>query len=360
MNVSVKENYPVVYLFDGEDRFSYVTLMIQQLIENGIVPKMIIVGIANTDRTRDLTPSHVDNASYVDKTFGWNTERIKSSGGGENFVTFIEKELFPHIDSLYPTAPYRILIGHSFGGLTAVNILLNHSNLFNSYIAIDPTLWWDNQKTMKQAEKDLAKKTFDGKTLFLAIANVMQPNMDTMQVRKDTTSFSMHIRSNLQFNDALNKNKQNNLHWSSKYYKYDNHGSVPFIAEYDGLRFIFSFYKFSTPYSNEFYTFNIDSALTAHYKNVTKQMGYGILPPEGNVNNYANAFLAKKNFAKAYKLFQMNLDNYPKSFNAYNSMGDYYNETGEKQKAIEYYTKALTISDSPDTKAKLEKLKIGK
>src|SRR5579863_4883472 len=129
-----KQHYPVVYLLDGDAHFYSVVGMIQQLSSvngNTVCPEMIVVGIPNTDRTRDLTPTHVTaDPPFMDSNF------TKTSGGGEKFIEFIEKELMPHIDSAYPTEPYKILIGHSFGGLTAMNALIHHTNLFNGYIVI--------------------------------------------------------------------------------------------------------------------------------------------------------------------------------------------------------------------------------
>lgn len=196
-----KKRYPVVYLFDGDGHFHYVTGMIQQLSQsngNTVLPEMIVVGITNTDRLRDLTPSQQSSAPYSNRT----------SGGGEIFTSFIEKELIPHIDSLYPTAPYRVLIGHSIGGLMVINTLINHTNLFNAYIAIDPSMWWDNQKLLRQVEKDLVQKKFDGKKLFVAMANEMIPSMDTLRLRKDTSSVHTHSRSIIELVDALRKNKK--------------------------------------------------------------------------------------------------------------------------------------------------------
>ena len=207
--------YPVVYLLDGDGHFSSVVGMIQQLSQvngNTVSPEMMVVGIPNTDRTRDLTPTHVKTAA-VDTT----------SGGGEKFTSFLEQELIPHIDSLYQTSPYRVFIGHSFGGLLAVNTLIHHANLFSSYVAIDPSLWWDHQKLLNEANALLTKSRFDNKSLFLAIANTMRQNPDTMQVRKDTSNATEHIRSILSFGDALKRNPENGLRWMMKYYAEDDH-----------------------------------------------------------------------------------------------------------------------------------------
>ena len=138
--------------------------MTQQLSSvngNTICPEMIVVGIPNTDRTRDLTPTHVNaDPPFMDSNF------TKTSGGGEKFIEFIEKEVMPHIDSAYPTEPYKILIGHSFGGLTAMNTLIHHTTLFNAYIVIDPSMWWDHKKLLAETKEALATKQFPNMNVF--------------------------------------------------------------------------------------------------------------------------------------------------------------------------------------------------
>jgi predicted alpha/beta superfamily hydrolase len=352
--------YPVIYLLDPENHFNAVTAIIDELSENGTLPEMIIVGITNTDRTRDLTPTHVGEAFYHDKLMGWDTESMKTTGGGENFTTFIEKELMPHVDSLYPTAPYHLFIGHSFGGLEVIYTLFNHTHLFNSYIAIDPSFWFDDQKMVKQAEKDIVRKKFDGKALYLGIANAKPANIDTVQMKKDTTPHTVHTRFNFRFNEILRTNKQTHLQYSSKYYNDDDHGSVPIIATYDGLRFIFKGYKLNIPSPAKSAKINADSLIRTHFGTVSKKMGYPMLPSLTSINDYGYYLLYLKLYKQAQAVFQMNIDNYPSSCAVYDSMGDYYKEVGEKEKAIELYTKALSITDFPDTRTKLEALKAGK
>ena len=134
INPVADKRYPVVYVLDGDAHFLSTVGMIQQLSQangNAILPEMIVVGIENTNRLRDLTPSLVtsDNNAKVNP-----------------FVNFLETELIPYVDKNYNTAPYRILVGHSLGGLTAIDILTNSPKLFNAYIAIDPSMWYDNEK----------------------------------------------------------------------------------------------------------------------------------------------------------------------------------------------------------------------
>ena len=163
----LKQRYPVVYVLDGDDHFAYTTGMTQRLSEvpNTVCPEMIVVGVLNTQRTRDLTPSRPASAE------GMPPEVLKTAGGAEKFTAFLEKELIPYVEAHYPVTAHRTLIGHSFGGLFVMNTLVHHSSLFENYAAIDPSMWWDEGKLLKEAREGLAQARFAGRSLFVASAN---------------------------------------------------------------------------------------------------------------------------------------------------------------------------------------------
>jgi predicted alpha/beta superfamily hydrolase len=139
----------------------------------------------------------------------------------------------PHIDSAYQTAPYKILIGHSFGGLMVMDVLTNHTKLFNAYIAIDPSMWYNHQQFLAATEQKIAEKKYDGIRLFVGIANTMPDGMTLDKMKKDTSSDTRHIRSIFAMDEFIKEHAQNNLTYASKYYSNDNHGSVPLASEYD-------------------------------------------------------------------------------------------------------------------------------
>jgi hypothetical protein len=347
--VFAKQHYPVIYVLDGwEPTFSSVVNIVQLLSGgsgNLAFPQMIVVGIPNTNRTRDLTPTHIISAPMMDSM------SASVSGGGEKFISFIEKELMPHIDSLYPTAPYRIFIGHSLGGLMSVYTMMNHRKLFNSYVAIDPSMFWDNQKILMKAKEALEKNKFDGTSLFLAIANSMNNGLDTSII-------GPIMRATFQLGDYLHANKTNGLISASKYYPEYDHQSVPLVAQYDALRFIFSFYNYNFPFAEFFNpSYKSDSLLSNHYKIISKRMGYAVSPPEQFVNGIAYQLVSMNQLERAKFFFEMNVENYPTSFSAYDSMGDLFEKKGDKEKAIQYYSKSLSIHETLGTRQKLEKLK---
>ncbi|WP_052483740.1 alpha/beta hydrolase-fold protein [Flavobacterium sp. MEB061] len=337
-------NYPVIYLLDGSENFNTVVSITEHMAESNLCPPMIVVGILHQNRLVDLTT-------------GTDKELPDVVGGGEKFMAYVEKELIPYIDANYPTTSYKTFIGHSLGGLTVMNTFLHNPTLFNSYVSLDASLWWDNQKAVKEGKTTLPTQNYKGKTLYMAMANRLERGVDTVSVQKDTSGTTGLIRSNLAFIKEQSKNKKNQLRFKYKFYEDDNHPSVRLIGEYDALRFIFEFYKLKI-YDSELKNpdFKLDSLLVAHYKNVSENMGYIVKPGESQINNLGYQMMGAKQLAKAETLFKLNTTNYPESANCYDSLGDLYLEKGDKTKAIETFKKALTLQAIPETKEKLEKL----
>jgi predicted alpha/beta superfamily hydrolase len=140
--------FPVMYLLDPE--FHLVSMIgIHNALTGDIyanMPDMIIVGIGNIDRSRDFTPTN-SSYEYAGKKY------YITSGGAVLFTSFLTKELIPYINGHYRTMDYKILNGHSFGGLYTVNLLLEEPHTFNAYMAHDPSLWWDNGYLYKKSLK---------------------------------------------------------------------------------------------------------------------------------------------------------------------------------------------------------------
>jgi len=356
--VTTGSKYPVLYLLDGDAHFYSVTGMIKQLSTingNDITPDMVVVGITNNDRTRDLTPTHVVESSG-DSTF------TKTSGGGKNFLNFIEKELIPHIEKNYPASSYRTFVGHSLGGLTVVDALVDRPDLFNNYVAIDPSLWWDNQELLKRAGDVMSKTMYSNKALYVGIANTMEEGMNISDVENDTTKTTEHIRSILQFVKDTESLKDNGLLFGWKYYENDSHGSVPLITEYDALRFLFPWYSFKD--ANQFFDPNstlsikeMISMIDSHYKNVSAHFGYETLPNESLINSLGYAFMGNNQLDKADIMFKLNIKNYPNSSNVYDSMGDCYLAQQDSIKALELFTQALKVGKNDYSQEKIDMLK---
>ncbi|WP_347374268.1 alpha/beta hydrolase-fold protein [Aequorivita sp. Q41] len=132
-NTAINQKYPVLYILDGDYNFQYVAgfLELQGAISE-VVPEMILVAISGkgtTEYRKNCKP---------------NVAGVEDSGNAEEMTSFIAKELIPYINKNYKASDYKILGGHSAGGIFIVNTALNHPNLFNNYIAISPALYWGN------------------------------------------------------------------------------------------------------------------------------------------------------------------------------------------------------------------------
>jgi len=350
-----KKNYPVVYVLDGDTHFDSVVGMLRQLssvYRNGICPEMIVVGIPNTNRVRDLTPTKGKPGPWV------GPDRVANSGGGANFMSFIQKELIPYIDSNYPTQSYKMLIGHSFGGLTVMNTLVHQPNLFDAYVAIDPSMWWNDSKLLKKIKQHTFDEKYNKKSLYLGIANTMSKGMDISNVKKDTTYQTKHIRSILELNTFLKEN-QKELSFKGKYYENENHGSVPLITEYDAFRFIFDFYKLKAEREADEYLdpeSNFLEKTVYHYIKISNVFKTKVSPDEGFINYLGYHRMKIKQFKQSEEFFKLNVANYPKSFNAYDSLGDFYAVNGVKEKAIENYKKSISLNKSSILITKIKEL----
>ncbi len=357
-NPKSKVKYPVIYLLDG---FS-LKRNLETVYDNywgHYLPHMIIVGISNkTNRTRDLTTSVVKNRRGG--AFNYET------GGAEKFTSFIENELIPNIEKNYPTTKFRTLIGHSYAGLFTINVFSNHAHLFDNYIAIDPSLDWDNQKLLKKAKADLESQSFAGKGLFVAMAaeqlHMSDETVTMDNLRQNDSEFTLFSRSIVDFCDTASATaKLNGLRFVWKVYPEDLHGTVPLPAMRDGLVSLFKWYQFKSPpkYNNPETSIDEIRVLLNNQEVIyTKHFGTKTPPMIAELfNAYGYMNLQMEQPEKAFLFFDMAVKYYPESADVYDAMADYYIAQKNNEKAIEYVEKAYKISDSKYHKEKLDALK---
>jgi hypothetical protein len=322
------QRYPVLYLLDGDAHFHSVTGLVQ-ILGTGVnatfvVPEMIVVAIPNTDRTRDLTPTHVERDFE-----GKPQPFLKTSGGMPNFLQFLKTELIPRIDSAYRTAPYRIFVGHSLGGIAVIDALYTMPATFNAYVAIDPSLWYDDRLLLKQAREYFSKPGLANRALFVGQANT---------INAADTTLNVHFNSIAQFNGVLESYNQSGLRYGFRYYGADSHGSVPLIAEYDALRFIFDGYGVDL-----FRGLEQPAFLTEHFAQVSRRLGYTVLPPERMVDLLGHIEM-DRDTTKAIALYQLNAELYPGSPKAFRTLGEAWMAKGEVTQAIAAYQNAVALN----------------
>jgi predicted alpha/beta superfamily hydrolase len=158
------DRYPVLYMPDGglQEDFPHVAKALDEGIRAGEIQPLILVGIENTERRRDMTgPTTVAS----DKTIA---PRV---GGSAVFRAFIAKQLIPEIGRRYRVNTHRGIIGESLAGLFSVESFLLEPKLFDTVIAISPSLWWNEGALLRQAPSLLKKQPQGDRRLFLTSAD---------------------------------------------------------------------------------------------------------------------------------------------------------------------------------------------
>jgi predicted alpha/beta superfamily hydrolase len=146
-----------------DEDFPHVVHTVDSLIALGVIRPVIVVGIPNTERRRDLTgPTRVAADSAI-------APRV---GGSAPFRRFLRDELMPSVQARYRTTEERAIIGESLAGLFIVETFLVEPALFDHYIALDPSVWWNNGALLESATTRLAAFDPAARTLYLASSNV--------------------------------------------------------------------------------------------------------------------------------------------------------------------------------------------
>ncbi|KAA0247171.1 MAG: alpha/beta hydrolase [Chlorobiota bacterium] len=160
-NYSLNEQkYPVLYVLDGDIAFGMAASIARYLQIGDNIPELIIVGIGY---------------GSIDKSAGEKRKRDyrpTSANGAENFLSFLEEELIPHIDSNYRTVPDdRTINGYSIGGLFGLYSLFTKPEIFSRYILGSPSLSWDEYSIFKY-EENSPDKILDKKiNIFISVGS---------------------------------------------------------------------------------------------------------------------------------------------------------------------------------------------
>ena len=292
-----KARYPVLYVLDPEAHFLPIAGIIDRLSTNigeEICPQMIIVGIKNTERVRDMFPINDE----------------------DNFQKFMEQELIPYIEKKYPTRPFRLLYGHSITGLRTVHTAIFNEDLFNAYIAIDPSLCHEYCEWYEKFNHQITNFELKTNRMFIAMANTMN-GKDTIDIKKDTSGNASHMNSIMNFANLLSKKNNSKKLFSWKYYPDYSHNGVTLQATLDGFESIFSWYKndsYNIIFDDESTPEQAIKAFINHYEKLSEVLGYTEIPRQELVSNIVWYLTYIKKKPEIAVLFaQMNLKNYPQS-----------------------------------------------
>ena len=316
-----KVSYPVLYMTDGDAHMGHTAGTIDFLTRNGRISDLIVVGVTNTDRTRDLTPTKSTNKNPAGEL------QFPTAGGADNFLKFFQTELIPEIEKQYRVQPYRILAGHSLGGLFAIHAMISKPGLFHSFIAVSPSLQWENGETLKRAEEYLKNQKEMNVTLFASIGNEqggISENFD-------------------KFKDLLSKTSIKGFESHAERMADEDHGSVVLRSHYFGLRKVYDGWQAPRDPATGALSGGL-KGVDEHYKKLSEKFGYSIPTPENLINQLGYQLLNSKP-EEAIAVFKTNIERYPGSANVYDSLAEAYERGGRIDLAEPLYDKARLLGE---------------
>jgi len=250
------KKYPVLYMLDGQWNFNHTAQTVGWLSDKSMIPQTIVVGLdTKENRSRDLLPT-------MDK-------QSKSGGGADKLYRFIKEELIPFIDKNYRTYNYRVLGGVSFGGVFVMHAFVTDSQLFNNYMSLSPSMWWDNRVLLNRTEELLSKNPRLHNNLYIAMANEgINMGVDSLAA-------------------ILKKYAPKELVWKYDKYPEEVHETVNYKGTWNGLKFVFADWSYplvdfttkENPFSSK------DSVIYTPVKHTLKNL------PDTVLNRYSGLYL---------------------------------------------------------------------
>jgi uncharacterized protein len=253
------ERYPVLVVLDPDSQFRYAVAATESLAATRRIPPLIVVGVANVDRERDLGPPGIGaNAS-------------SAARGADKTLAFIADELLPRIDATYRTHPYRAVSGHSRGGFFAIYALQNRPEVFKGYLAASPSLPLDDEALVKGMDSFLAGRRDLRADLYLTLGNEGRNMWGAMS----------------RFVGVLTDKAPRSLRWHFERHPHETHASNAMPSMYDGLQKLFDGWYVHDPMALcEHGGF---ACLKAHYAKISERMGYPVPVPATSVMDIGSA-----------------------------------------------------------------------
>ncbi len=235
-----KARYPVIYLLDGMQNIRHAAGTRDVLVRSGDMPPVILVGLESVDRSLDMTPSRMrDNPR---------------SGGASKLLAHLRDEVIPYVDAHYRTNGFRVLAGHSFGGLFCAWAWMQDPKLFQAQIIMSPAFWWNHEQMRKAVGPFLAA----------------HPKLDTSVYFGIGADDGLGMRQELKrFVDTVKANQPKGMRVGYREFDGEGHMSAPLRTFYRGVKFVFADLRLPDPVIHHFTT----RAFLAHERMIRDKYG---------------------------------------------------------------------------------------
>lgn len=322
--------YPVIYALDGKYYKQMVSAVIARFYDDWLIPETIVVTIDNEDRIRDYTPTPHPTADVP-------------SGKADAFLDYIEKELIPFIDSNYHTSEFRILEGHSLGGLLSLYTVQARPELFTAHYAFSPSLHWGDNKTVEKIIAYLSSRQ--------SLEQFIYMNLGDEIVKSEYESRNTMATSFLRLQTFFKENSVPGLRVKSEILR-----SLPHAAtNISGL----------VNATNELYRYWVlpfeamekgPDAISKHYKKLSTDLYHEVKPPMGSIN-FAADYVTNGIHSpeRGMELLEYNAELYPDSAQVMFNLAKGYKQRDEMLYAKEYGQKALKliVKDNEELKSSI-------
>ena len=307
-------SYPVLFvLYGGQIRgyFSKAVHVVDRLSEEGSIPRMIVVGLANVDRYRDLSP----------------VGRRGNPSGIEPFSRFVADELIPFVDSDYRTKDFRVLVGPQAGAEFGLYTLAARPGLFDAFIIENP---FRSGPVRDVLTREFGKVMDGGLPSFTYLQVSCYERAGHMDMTAETEMFRA-------FEKKVSEREPKNLTLVTHYVG-NNEDFIPPLRIKEGLRELFREYRF--PDNKE--VFGLDD-VTEHYISLSGRFGFEIDVPEMTLVTEAVDLKGRGDIESAREILDYLIEIYPRSVDGHWQLANLYRELGERGRAIEHYRECLAI-----------------
>jgi len=305
--------YPVLYLLyvDIYNYFADAAIITEKLGSTGEIPPVIIIGVANTNRYRDLLPV--------------KTRDRNDSGGADNFLRFIEEELIPHIDKTYRTKNFRILAGPQAAAVFSLYALITKSGLFHAILSENPFMNPENAEFLYPRAEQFFKNTESLKNF--------------LYIKCEKNERAQDLEYAERFAKFLEFEKPDGFRYKVEFEEPSGYFIAP-LPFREGLRELFAGHKLP----ENFQTSTVKDVIH-YYEKLSGEYGFEVDPPSLMLTFEGDKLSQPGKTKEAIELFEYQLSLYPKSLNALWRLGEIYRGMGEFEKAKDYYRTFLDIRD---------------
>ena len=248
-------------------------------------------------------------------------------GAADVFLRFLSDELMPFVEKNYRTRPYKILVGHSYGGLFAIHALTTRPDVFNTYIAIDPSLHWNDQRLVSQADAFFDRTSALEADLHITAASGGGKSLEGIRMLEG----------------VLEEKAPRGFRWNVRFMPEEDHMSISHRSTYLALDTIFAGWHLANPL--ELYDKGGLDAVHRHFEEGGKRFGYERKTSAFQISLVVHALMQSGRLEEAAAVLSHDPETYPAPWNQLDALARAYAKRGDTDRVIRYY--ALSLKANP-------------